>query len=246
METTKTPAALRGIRKRPTSNAVARRSAPDGLRAQGLRTRSAIVQAARNILLEGGPLEFSLRTVALRVGISVSNLQYYFPARLAVLRAVMEPEIDAYLDEVKHLLESDVPPEEVLDAILKRSIRDAKDREYVALLRHFLSFAAIDPGCAKLIDEWYSTLTHEFATLIRAVNPKLGTAQSMHIARLLIAMAAGLTMQSGEGRCKHACVQGLDERYMATVNLIVRGPTLPLRAAAGGATPPSFDSSQGC
>ncbi|GAB3627969.1 TetR family transcriptional regulator [Pandoraea terrae] len=226
METTKVPTDQRGIRGRRTSGEAAAGAAPDGLRAQGLRTRNAIVRVARKLLLESGPLEFSLRAVALRAGISVSNLQYYFPTRLAVLRAVMEPEINAYLDEVKRMLASCVPPQEVHDAIVQRSLRDANDATYTALWRHFFSFASTDPECAKLCDEWYSTLTHELAKLIRAVNPKFGTADSMHVAALLIAMADGLPMQLGTGRRKHAYMRGLDERYIATVNYIVQGGTL--------------------
>ncbi|WP_043284770.1 TetR/AcrR family transcriptional regulator [Paraburkholderia oxyphila] len=229
MEATKVLAGRRGIRKRHISSEAAAGAAHDGLRAQGLRTRNVIVRVARKVLLESGPLEFSLRAVALRAGISVSNLQYYFPTKLAVLRAVMEPEIDAYLDEVKRKLDCGVPPQEVLDAIVKRSLRDAKDIEYTALLRHFFSFASTDPECAELIDEWYCTLTHEFAKLIRAVNPKFGTADSMHVAALLIAMADGLAMHPGAGHSKHAHTREFDERYISTVNCIVQGGAFGVR-----------------
>ena len=41
-------------------------------------------------------MDFSLRAVALKAGISVSNLQYYFPTRPDVVRAVMAPVINTY------------------------------------------------------------------------------------------------------------------------------------------------------
>lgn len=210
-------------KKRRTSSATPEGASPESLRAQGLRTRNAIVRVARKLLLEGGPLEFSLRAVAVRAGISVSNLQYYFPSRPAVLRAVMEPEISAYLDALKNALTSSVSPLEAHNAILKRTMSDARDVKYVALWRHFLSFASTDAECAKLFDEWYDTLTTELAQLIRTINPKYGADESLHVASLLIAMADGLALQLGTKRRKHGYLEGLEERYLAFANDVVQG-----------------------
>lgn len=221
-ETTTLPAEQRRPRKRRASVSL-EGARPETLRAQGLRTRSAIVRVARKLLLEGGALEFSLRAVALRAGISVSNLQYYFPSRPAVLRAVMEPEMRMYLDALKHALESSESPIEAHEAILKRAISDARNTKYVALWRHFLSFASTDPECAKLIDGWYDTLTQELARLIRAINPKYEVAESLHIALLLTAMADGLTLQLGTMGGKHRYLDGLEERFLAFANAVVLG-----------------------
>lgn len=222
-ETTTVPIEQRSPRKRRAS-AAPEGASPETLRAQGLRTRNAIVRVARKLLLEGGPLEFSLRAVALRAGISVSNLQYYFPTRPAVLRAVMEPEINTYIDALKRALDNSVSPLEAHQAILRRAVSDAKDAKLMALWRHFLSFASTDPECAKLLDEWYDTLTTELAQVIRAINPKYGVDESLHVAALLIAMADGLALQLGaKRRNKHAYLQGLEDRYLAFANDVVLG-----------------------
>ncbi|WP_269501911.1 TetR/AcrR family transcriptional regulator [Burkholderia sp. IMCC1007] len=209
----------RSPRKRRTSTAPAAASNPDGLRAQGLRTRNTIIRVARKLLLEGGPLEFSQRAVAAAAGISVSNLQYYFPTRIAVLRAVIEPVIDTYLEDMKRALSSDASPRDVFDEIIQRSIGDAKDVKYNALFRHFLSFAATDDECFKLYDEWYASLTRDLAQLLRAVNPAFGAADSRHAATMLIALADGLAMQYGTGR--HT--QALDAYFAATSRAIAYG-----------------------
>ncbi|VWC70454.1 TetR family transcriptional regulator [Burkholderia lata] len=224
------PKAHHGSRKRRAASDASAGSDPDGLRAQGLRTRNTIVLVARKLLLEGGPLRFSQRAVAIGAGISVSNLQYYFPTRLAVLRAVIEPVVDAYLGELKRVLDSDASPDDVLERVMERSLRDAKDAQYGALFRHFLSFAAIDPECLKLFDEWYGTLTREVAKLLRAVNPAFDAADSLHAATLLIAMADGLTLQSGTARD----APRLDAIFMETVRCLVYGK----RSGPGGNVPP--------
>ncbi|GAB3627982.1 hypothetical protein GCM10027419_28330 [Pandoraea terrae] len=197
------------------------------MRAQGLRTRHAIVRVARKLLLEGGPLEFSQRAVALGAGISISNLQYYFPTRLAVLRAVIEPVIDAYLGDLRRALDNSVSPRETLDALMERGLRDANDAESAALWAHFVSFASTDPGCSRLLDEWYDTLTRELAQLVRAANPECHEADSLHVATLLIALVdGGLALQLGAGRHKRTYMQGFDARFRATAKYLVWGKLL--------------------
>ncbi len=205
------------------SSAASKRAPADGLRAQGVRTRNVIVRVARELLLETGPVDFSLRAVALRSGISISNLQYYFPTRPAVLRAVMEPEINVYLEGLKRALDSSVSPHEVFEAILKQTLHDAKEAKYVSLWRHFLSFASTDPECARLFDEWYEMLTHELASVIRGMNPKYDIANSMHVAALVISMADGLALQFGTGHMKRPYMRGLEQTYIAAARYIAQG-----------------------
>lgn len=188
-----------------------------------MRTRGTIIQVARKLLLEGGSLEFTLREVALRAEISISNLQYYFPTRLAVLRAVVEPVVEAYLDDLKRALDSGASPGETLYALAERGLRDAKNAEKSALWWHFVSLAAIDPECSRLLDEWYETVTRGIAQLIRAADPDCGATESLHRATLLSAMADGLSFQLGAGRRKRDYVRGLDAKFFEAADCILRG-----------------------
>lgn len=209
----------RSPKKRRSASAAATGADPESLRAQGLRTRNAIVRVARKLLLESGSLEFSLRSVAIGAGISISNLQYYFPTRMAVVRAVMQPLIDAYLDELQQALDNTAAPGEALDGLMERALRDARDPKFTALWWHFASIASTDPECARLLDDWYDTLTRGIARLVRAVNPECKPADSVHAATLLIAMADGLTTQLGQR--KRDIPRGFEARYRAAAHAIV-------------------------
>ncbi|WP_075795753.1 TetR/AcrR family transcriptional regulator [Massilia putida] len=193
------------------------------LRAQGQRTRNAIIEVAKGLLLEGGSLEFTLREVALRAGISISNLQYYFPTRLAVLRAVVEPVVEAYLGELRQALTAEASSRAMIDALVDRALEDAKNAERTALWWHFVSLAAIDPECSQLLDEWYEEVTPGIAKFIRAVDPACKPADSLHRATLLIAMADGLSFQLGAGRRKRSYTRGLDAKFRAAVDCILLG-----------------------
>jgi AcrR family transcriptional regulator len=193
------------------------------LRAQGMRTRNAIVRAARALLLECGSLDFTLREIAQRTGISISNLQYYFPTRLAVLRAVLEPVIEAYMRDLRRAVDQGAAPRATLDALVARTLHDAKDAERAALWCHFLSLVAVDAESAQLLDEWYGVLSREIATLVGAVNPVLTQEQSMEIATLLIAMVDGVIVRTGTGTRRHDGPDPLDGTFLATVDSLLQG-----------------------
>ncbi len=214
------PANKRGSVASKTANNGA---AHDSLRAQGLRTRNAIIEVARALLLEAGSLEFSLREVAARAGISISNVQYYFPTRLAVLRAVVEPVIEGYLGELQRACDSKESPRVTLNALAKRALGEARSAEASALWWHFASFATIDAECSRLLDEWYETLTRGIAQIIRAAYPAFSEAESLHRATLLIAMSDGINYQLGAGRRKRDYTRGLDEMYLAAAECLLHG-----------------------
>lgn len=193
------------------------------LRPQGLRTRNAIVGVARTLLLECGSLEFTLREIALRAGISISNLQYYFPTRLAVLRAVLEPVIDAYMRELRHAVDEGTAPRDKLTVLMARALQDAKNVESSALWCHFVSLVAIDRDTAQLLDEWCATLSREIAVLVRAVNPAFTQAEGREIATLLIAMVDGLIVRTGTGMRKREDPNALDAMFLATVDRLLDG-----------------------
>ena len=211
-------------RKQSTASQTANDPAHNGLRAQGVRTRNAIIEVARRVLLEGGALEFSLREVATRAGISVSNLQYYFPTRMAVLRAVVEPVIDTYLGEMHRAVGSALPPEERIAALAEQSLREIRNAEASALWWHFVSFAVIDDECSRLLDDWYETLTREVAKLIRAAYPGYSMADCLHRATLLIAMTDGLNYQLGAGRRTRSYTRNFDAKFLAGIDSLLKTP----------------------
>lgn len=211
-------------KKRSTVDHAAHDAVHHGVRAQGVRTRDAIIDVARIVLLEGGALEFSLREVAARVGISVSNLQYYFPTRIAVLRAVVGPVIDTCLGEIHDAVRSDLPPVELIAALARQSLRDIRNAEASALWWHFVSFALIDPECSRLLDDWYETLTREVAQLIRSAYPGYSPASCVHRATLLIAMIEGFNYQLGPGRRKRSYTRHFDAKFLAAVDSLLNAP----------------------
>lgn len=192
--------------------------ARSGMSTRGLNRRKAIVDAAKNLLLEGGGLEFTLREVALRAEIRISNLQYYFPTRLAMLRAVAESTVEELLADLKRVLDSPAPPSEILHGLFERIFCDAKNAEISPLWWHFISLARIDPECSRLLDELYVTATRSTARVIRAANPNFTVKDSLQRAALLFAMTDGLAFQLGPAR---RSARGLAVEFLAALDSLL-------------------------
>lgn len=193
------------------------------LRAQGKRTRLAIVGAARSLLLQNGSLKFTLREIAQRAGISISNLQYYFPSRLAVLRAVFEPVLGSYTRDLRNAMGKGGAPRDMLALLVAKVMRDARDAESSALWCHFLSLVAIDPVAMQMLDECYAGVTSELVRLIAALNPRLTPTEAKVAARLLIALMEGVSMRTGVRRRNRADLRGIDRRFLAAVDQLLLG-----------------------
>ncbi len=224
-------------KSRQSPASVDREAARTNLRAQGIRTRSMIVEAATKMLLQGGGLDFTLRAVSREAKISISNLQYYFPDRQELLRAVMAPVIESYLADLKNALSSDVPARQVFDELVERTIRDAKDPATMSLMWHFASLATIDSECSRLFDEWYEALVRGIARLVERINPDLGPAGSIQLAMLLISMSDGLGFQMKAGR-DHKYTLDLGDSFRTTVDFLLQRNPLTTRDKIKGRAGP--------
>lgn len=200
-------------KKRRASSTSAAGADPENLRTQGLRTRNTLIRVARKLLLDGGSLEFSLRAVAQGAGVSISNLQYYFPNRLALVRAVIEPVVETYMSGFKQAINSSTPPGEVLSDFLTQALHDDKRAKDTALWWHFVSIASTDPECSRLLDEWFDTLTDLVAQLVCAVNPQLDAEHRQQTAAVLVALAEGAGLLLGAGRNARADIRGLEAKF---------------------------------
>ena len=65
---------------------------------KGERRIKIILEAAEQLLIDSGYHNFSMRKVATKAGVSVGNLQYYFPSKDKLLAAVLDHVIQNYLD----------------------------------------------------------------------------------------------------------------------------------------------------
>ena len=166
------------------------------IRAKGQKRVIAILEAARCILIEDGYTQFSLRNIASRAGIHLSNLQYYFPGKDELIHGLMGFIADEY-EQNYHAMFRKMPedPEQRLKAAIQyllADIRNSKTR------RFFIQFWALlessDAHSGVLLNRMYAMHIATLCELIAAVNVDLGPGQLQQRAAMIAALIEGMML----------------------------------------------------
>lgn len=122
--------------------------------------------AAARSFAEKGYLGASNKDIADRLGIRAASLYYYLPSKDAALAAVCEHGITSFIDNLRHIIESDQPGLEKVRAVVANQLaplRKDPDGDYVRVFlrhRHELS----EPARKRMIG-----LAREFQSLVQTV-----------------------------------------------------------------------------
>ena len=166
------------------------------IRAKGQARVATILAAAKTLLIEEGYEQFSLRNIASRAGIHLSNLQYYFPGKDELIHALMEKVADDYKKSYEELFTdvSDDPLQRfqmVVDFLIS-DIKDAKTR------RFFIQFWALlessDVHTGVLLDELYNYNIQDLVAMIRLINPDISEGQLQQKATMISALIEGMML----------------------------------------------------
>jgi AcrR family transcriptional regulator len=156
-----------------------------------------ILAAAKSVLVEKDYTQFSLRNIAARAGIHLSNLQYYFRSKNAIIHALMDYVVQHY--ETKYQARFDTLPKmphprfvAMLDFLIE-DIGDPRTR------RFFVQFWALlessdSGGDGTLLNELYSAHIENIATYVGELNPSLTSGVRQQRAAMIAAMIDGMML----------------------------------------------------
>lgn len=103
---------------------------------KGERRIKIILEAAEQLLIDSGYHNFSMRKVATKAGVSVGNLQYYFPSKDKLLEALLDHVIQNYLDAFERF-KGQYTPKEQFVKIIKAVIKDLKTKHTTVFFPSF-------------------------------------------------------------------------------------------------------------
>lgn len=163
-------------------------------RNDGKATATKIVNAAYKLLQTGGAADFSMRNVADRAGIRLANLQYYYPKKEDLIRALMAHVGEIYNARYKkHLAAVENSPASRLKAAIELNLKDIVNPE----TRHFFIqfwplLGVADNYSGELLSHFYAPQKRQLATLIAELNPALTSEDVTRRAELITATFEGL------------------------------------------------------
>ena len=145
----------------------------DRLKRKGRETRAAILEAAKNVLLEDGFGNFVFRGVAKRAGVEPGNVQYYFPTKRDLLSAVLQPELDNYLDRLQDELDKGRTEAEKIDRIVQYLMTDILNERTLKLWLSIYGMATHDEEMADMVADWYRIYIKSLAGYLQGVFANL-------------------------------------------------------------------------
>jgi AcrR family transcriptional regulator len=177
-----------------------------------------ILRAARGILVESGYAALTTRRVAEAAGVRQSNVQYYYPTKTDLVRALFEETTRASIRDLDHRLAgASRSPKQVLIGSIDQFLQAHESPDYVAFLRELWAMAAHDPAVADVMRGFYQHWVDVVAERVRQINPDLGLRRSQRRALLIVAMMDGLSLFQGASDLDHPAVAGIEREVREVV-----------------------------
>jgi len=174
------------------------------IRAKGQKRVLDILNAARDILIEDGYSQFSLRNIAGRAGIHLSNLQYYFAGKDELIHGLMDFIGKEYEDKYEELDIGVIEDAHIrFEAILKfltADIKDARTRRFFIQLWALLESS--DAHSGVLLNELYAIQITQFNKLISIINSGLSEGKIQQRSAMITAMIEGMMLMYDDADAK--------------------------------------------
>ena len=195
MPRTRTRESSKKIRKPATRGAPARmRGSPES----GASTREQVLQAARDVLVEEGYANLSIRRVADAVGITVGNLTYHFPSKQELVRALIALLISGYENARQELYREVLArPERRVERLIEWVMKDSASTATNRLFRELWAMAPHDPVVARAVDDLYDLAITSVAGLLRDTYATLVPSDALALAHMIALISEGTSVIYG-------------------------------------------------
>lgn len=182
-----------------------------GATGKGHERRLQILDAATQQLIDEGYAGFSARQVAERLGLRLSNVQYYFPTRDALLDALLARVLtDAMAEFGRNPADHDL-------ATLVRFVLAGQTPDACRLFLELWALAARDSGARTAMDRFYLAYRKEIERAIATVAPAISAAERVRRAALIMALLEGVSLFRHPGG---AASPGMDTAIIDAVQRI--------------------------
>ncbi|WP_197520311.1 TetR/AcrR family transcriptional regulator [Paraburkholderia tropica] len=200
---------------------------------------AAILAASTEVFCDEGYAAFAARRVAATVGLTLSNLQYYFPSKESLLKATVESFLDGYVQKYRALAQGTSSPQKRLSALLDQIFVDVHETDVPRLIFEAWALSQHDVGVSAVLDRVYDEYRQVFARLLSEANPDLPQNECLVRATLLVAQTEGLMIFAFRGGDSDKDNAEVIRTMKRSARLLV---SLPLQSAAETPSVPGLES----
>lgn len=163
---------------------------------KGQERLDTILQTARQIVASEGYAGLSMRKVASQLGISLSNLQYYFPEKDLLIEAVLLDTMRQFQQKIDQISQGmqDQPRQQQLKTTIQMFLEELSDPVTYGLFFEIWAMAGRNQFASDLMDRMISREQKTIYKLIAGLNPAISDQQYHARAALIVAQVEGLML----------------------------------------------------
>jgi AcrR family transcriptional regulator len=159
------------------------------------------LNAAETLLINQGYHNLSMRKIAAGAGLTLGNLQYYFPSKDALIKALLDNCIQRYLDWFEQIrADAGVDPEKQFESLVGEILRDLNTKNTTVFFPEVWSLANHDENATRSLDAMYERYRAVLIDVITLINPTLSPGQLKRLAVFISASMEGHTIFIGHGK----------------------------------------------
>ncbi len=144
-------------------------------------TKERILDTAERIFAEEGFDACSIRTLTAEAGVNLASVHYHFGSKEGLVKAVWERRVApvnreriARLDAAEAAAaEGPLPPESVLEALIRPFLRMVQDPEHGDSTRRLLGRVFAEPSLRPIVFEVYAEFSRRFGEAFKRALPGL-------------------------------------------------------------------------
>lgn len=199
-----------------------------GRSGKGQHTALAILLAAEQLVVDEGYHNFSLRKVAAAADLTLGNLQYYFPSKDSLLKAMLDNCIDRYLTKFEDIrAAAGKDPQAQFVGLITEILRDLNSKRTTVFFPEVWSLANHDDHATEFMDAMYDSYRLVLIEVIALLNPTLSSTQQRRLAIFISSSIEGHTMFIGHGKAWTGETDNIIHMAIQSFLWLIQSGTIP-------------------
>lgn len=161
---------------------------------KGFERTQVILAVAQTLLAQQGYAGLSMRAVAQQVGISLGNLQHYYPSKEKLVEALLIHILDGFQLRVAEMTDrmQSASQFERFKALIDQVLIEIRQPDTYGLLAEINALANRLPFAAQLMQTVFERERKEVFKLINGLNPKISKEEYKRRAAMIVVQIHGL------------------------------------------------------
>lgn len=190
---------------------------------KGYERSAAIMDAAYTILATEGYAALSMRSIAQRVGVSLSNVQHYYPSRDALIEALLEQTFKNYQADIDRIAAGTESPQLRFAGVIDYFLETLRGQVQSGLFFEVAALANRHHVATQVFDTMLTRARKNVRRLMRDIDPAMTPAQSDIRAALIVSLLVGSMVFIADSRPKHDELLTLQQDTAAAIQRIAFG-----------------------